>query len=197
MHAGSRERAAAPAPGARRGGAPAVRRHLTGLAADRADIHSFLRAHHHRRTEVLCPLGTEHKPYPRPKLPSLICTQPAATGRTSVCAAARGAARGRSPAAPRAPARPPSLERHHAAHVDWFWQAAAGRRAFRICLKPSITFPFGSYVLRQIFTVEFKRPQLIGLCNRNNKYLTHPESKESLHQTRCLPPSQNCKPFSF
>lgn len=102
VHADSRERAAAPAPGARRGGAPAVRRHLTGLAADRADIHSFLQAHHHRRTEVLCPLGTEHKPYPRPKLPSLICTQPAATGRTSVCAAARGAARGRSPAAPRA-----------------------------------------------------------------------------------------------
>lgn len=53
-------------PRPRRGGAPAVRQHLTGLAAGRADIHSFVRFHHPRRTAALRPLGTEHKPYHGP-----------------------------------------------------------------------------------------------------------------------------------
>lgn len=41
-------------------------------------------------------------------------------------------------------------------------------RSSRIYLKPPITFPFGCHLVCQIFTVELKCPQDIGLCNGNN-----------------------------
>ena len=40
--------------------------------------------------------------------------------------------------------------------------------SFRIYLKPPITFPFGCHLVCQIFTVELKCPQDIGLHNGNN-----------------------------
>lgn len=41
-------------------------------------------------------------------------------------------------------------------------------RSFGIYLKPPITIPFGCHLVCQIFTVELKCPQDIGLCNGNN-----------------------------